>query len=182
MTSKEVNAHNVAKGGGPRSAAGKRRASHNSYRHGLAASLSSEPEQARRVEKLARKIARDTADQLILEYAREAAQAQLDLEQVRRVKAATINQHLALPRSDVFRSSGKESTVMLRALIGGEPTKVPPAEGAAPALPFEAPERTAEAISRALPELIKLDRYEQNAVIRREQAMRAIHARCTFCV
>ena len=150
---KETSRRNAAKGGGPRSAAGKRRSSRNAYRHGLAACLPCNAEQARRVEKLARKIADDTADPLILEHARLAAHARLDLDQIRRVKAATINQVLS-PRQ-----------------FGAEPPDVTAAAEA----PLQEPERTAEAIRRVLPQLIKLDRYEHNAVIRWEHAMRAIY-------
>ena len=156
---KGVNRRNAAKGGGPHSAAGKRRSSRNSYRHGLAASLPCNAEQARRVEKLARKIAGATADPLILEHGRLAAHAQLDLEQIRRVKTATINQVLALQQ------------------FGAEPPDV--AASLEPTAPFPS-ERTAEAIRRALGQLIKLDRYENRAVIRRQQALRTIYARHTF--
>ncbi len=38
-------------------------------------------------------------------------------------------------------------------------------------------ERTAEAIRRALPELIKLERYEQRAATRRDQATRRVISR-----
>jgi hypothetical protein len=41
-------------------------------------------------------------------------------------------------------------------------------------MPTEEPERTAEAIRRALPELAKLDRYESRAVARRDHAIRQI--------
>jgi hypothetical protein len=38
----------------------------------------------------------------------------------------------------------------------------------------EEPERTAEAMRRALPELAKLDQYESRAVARRDRAIREI--------
>ena len=41
-------------------------------------------------------------------------------------------------------------------------------------MPTEEPERTAEAVRRALPELAKLDRYESRAVARRDRAIRQI--------
>jgi hypothetical protein len=142
---KAANRRNAAKSSGPRSSAGRRRASRNSYRHGLAASFPSTAEQARRVEKLARKIVGDTANPLILEHARAAAQAQFDLVQVRRVRVAMIEQVLALGLAGI-----------------ASPVET------APILPLAEPDRTAEAVRLALPELIKLDRYEHNAVVRRE--------------
>ena len=177
---REANRRNAAKSSGPDSSAGRRRASRNSHRHGLAASLPSTAEQARRVEKLARKIAGRTADPLILEHARAAAHAEFDLVQVRRVKVATINQVLALGRVGGLESN-REPTGFGRASSWGEVDSTPSDDVAAP-LPSAEPDRTAEAIRRALPELIKLDRYEHNAVIRREQAMRAIYAMHDFSV
>jgi hypothetical protein len=41
-------------------------------------------------------------------------------------------------------------------------------------MPSTDAERTAEAVRRALPELLKLDRYEQRAAARRHQALRAL--------
>jgi len=40
-------------------------------------------------------------------------------------------------------------------------------------MPATEPERTAEAIRRALPELMKLDRYERRAAVRRARALRS---------
>jgi len=82
MTSEQQRASNrlnAAKSSGPRSSAGRRRASGNSYRHGLAASLPSIGEQTQRVEELACEIAGDTANPVVLQHARAAAQAELDL-------------------------------------------------------------------------------------------------------
>jgi hypothetical protein len=46
-------------------------------------------------------------------------------------------------------------------------------------LPSSEPDRTAEAMRRALPELLKLDRYERSAAGRRDRAVRLIVARRT---
>jgi hypothetical protein len=92
---KEANRLNAAKSRGPRSPAGKKRASRNSYRHGLATSYPSGAERAREVEKLARKIAGNTEDSIVLEHARAAAHAELDLIQIGRVKIATIERYLS---------------------------------------------------------------------------------------
>jgi hypothetical protein len=47
-------------------------------------------------------------------------------------------------------------------------------EGRPPATPSEESERSAEAIRRALPELIKVDRYEKRAAARRDRALKRI--------
>jgi hypothetical protein len=46
-----------------------------------------------------------------------------------------------------------------------------------PAMPAQEPERTAEAVRRMLPELIKLTRYEARAATRRDRAIRALTLR-----
>ena len=176
-----ANRRNAAKSSGPRSPAGRRRASRNSYRHGLAASNLLNADRARRVEKLAREFAGDSADPLILDRGRAAAQAKLDIDQVRRAKVATINQILVFGQLAPAEATVAEVKALERILrcawSGGATTGILPF--IAPPLPSAEPERTAEAIRRALPELIKLDRYEHSAVLRHERAMRAIYARRT---
>jgi hypothetical protein len=88
-----ANRRNARKSTGPRSAAGKRRASHNSYRHGLTAV--SNAERRRHLERLARKIAGRSADPTTIQIARSAAAAEFDLAQIRRVKLALIERILA---------------------------------------------------------------------------------------
>jgi len=44
----------------------------------------------------------------------------------------------------------------------------------APAMPAAEPERSAEAIRRALPDLLKLERYEQRARRRRDIAIQGV--------
>jgi len=47
-------------------------------------------------------------------------------------------------------------------------------EGAPEPMPDEGPDRTAEAIRRALPQLLKIDRYERRAAARRDRAVRQL--------
>ena len=77
-----ANRRNAQNSTGPRSAAGKRRASRNPYRHGLTSATTSSAEWAKGVERLACAIAGDTSDVIILEYARTAAEAEFDLAQI----------------------------------------------------------------------------------------------------
>ena len=55
-----ANRRNARKSTGPRSGAGKTRASRNAYRHGLTLSITSTAEYAKQLETLVRKIAGDT--------------------------------------------------------------------------------------------------------------------------
>jgi len=66
-----------------------------------------------------------------------------------------------------------ESAVFRRATPSGEVSSIVVGSQAASPLPSEEVERTAETISRALPDLRKLDRYEQRSMVRRERSLRA---------
>jgi hypothetical protein len=171
-----ANRRNAVKSTGPRSSAGKRRARRNSYRHGLSVAAAGRPEQ---VERLARKIAGADGDAMILEQARSVAQAQLELIQIRRMRASLI-QRMAefgvLDTPDLLGTSGNMKRI-LKSIVSGLPCNlsVPPE----PSMPSSEPDRTAEAIRRALPELLKLDRYERSAAARRDKAAGLIGARRT---
>ena len=178
-----ANRRNAVKSTGPRSSAGKRRARRNSYRHGLSVGAAERPGCAEHVERLARKIAGAGADAMVLEQARSVAEAQLDLTQIRRTRASLI-QRMAefgvLDTPDALGTSGDFKQI-LKSIVRGAPCDlpipipIPPA----PSLPSSEPDRTAEAMRRVLPELLKLDRYERSATARRDRAAGLIAARRT---
>jgi hypothetical protein len=56
------------------------------------------------------------------------------------------------------------------------PTRPKLAVDPLPAMPTEEPARTAEAVRRALPELVRLNRYESRAIARRDRAVRRLLA------
>jgi hypothetical protein len=143
----------------------------NAYRHGLSVSLKS-GELVRQIEHLARRLAGDAEDGIALERARTVAEAEFDLARVRRAKVALIERVLALgaPEApDPFKSVWEEQR-FLRALLRGKIPGTKPRLPQPPAMPVDEPDKSAEAIRRALPELLKLDRYEQNARGRRDRA------------
>jgi hypothetical protein len=153
-----ANRRNAHKSTGPRSGAGKKRASRNAYRHGLTLSITSTAAFAKQLDNLVREIAGDTEDAIMLERARAAAQAELDLAQIRRAKVALIERASALGELDQGRPTLPEPTAM----------------------PSQEPDRSTEAIRRALPELRKLDRYERRAAARRDRALLGIPGRIRF--
>jgi crotonobetainyl-CoA:carnitine CoA-transferase CaiB-like acyl-CoA transferase len=117
-------------------------------------------ERIKRVERLARKIAGATADIVTIEWARTLAQAEYDLAQVRRVKAAVMSRIMTLgglETPDASRSLDQLKRKAERLETSGTP--IPPPDG------------TADAIQMALSELIKLDRYERRAARRRARAL-----------
>jgi hypothetical protein len=75
-----ANRRNARRSTGPRSRAGRKRSSRNSFRHGLAAGVITNAERIKWIERLARKIAGDGADIVTLEWARTIAQAEFELE------------------------------------------------------------------------------------------------------
>ena len=171
-----ANRSNARKSIGPRTGAGKKRASHNAHSHGLTLSISSAA-LAKQLEKRARKIAGGSKDEIILEHARAAAQAEFDLARVRQVKLALIERASGLGALDapqVFGSLAKEMRYLKSILSGRAPPGLPERVDPLATMPTQEPERTAEAVRSALPELVKLDRYESRAVSRRDRAIREI--------
>ncbi len=170
-----ANRRNAQNSTGPRSAAGTRRASRNSYRHGLTSATTSSAKCAKGVERLACAIAGDTSDVIILEHARTAAEAEFDLAQIRRVKVAIIERIMAFGEANTPPTF--QSLAQVKRFFSGfdrGELVLPNPVGAVPAMPETEPERSAEAVRRALPELLKLDRYERRATARRERSLRVI--------
>jgi hypothetical protein len=175
-----ANRLNARKSTGPRSNATKKRASRNAYRHGLASSVASCAATAKWLKALARKIAGGSTNEIVLEHARRAAQAELDLARVRRVKVAVIQRVSALGALDPpqrFGSLPEEIRYLKSILSGRAPPSLPERIDPSATMPAREPERTAEALRRALPELLQLNRYESRAVARRDRAIREITKR-----
>jgi hypothetical protein len=156
-----TNRQNARRSSGPRSQAGKSRASRNRYRHGLSASPPTTAKGSGRLDKLAREIAGKT-DAAILTRARAIAEAQLELARVRQTKVELLKCVHALgglrpllpfesPR-EVLRDPRDYK----RPLVTNKPAEL---DAAAP-MPKNEPARTSEAVRRALPDLLTLDRYE----------------------
>src|SRR3954453_7372223 len=95
-----ANRRNASKSPGPRSRAGRKRAAGNATVHGLTANLLSNATLAEQVEKIAREIAGSVADAILLQHARYAAYAEIDLARVRRIKVALIDRVSAIGTLD----------------------------------------------------------------------------------
>jgi hypothetical protein len=128
------------------------------------------------VEAWAQKIAGRGADAVTLEIARSIARAELDLVQIRRAKVAVIARMSEFGELDMPNPVRTRRDVMrfLTSLDRGLPVSL--AVPVSPSMPSSEPERSAEAVRRALPELLKLDRYERRAVARRDRAIRHLIA------
>jgi len=171
-----ANRRNARNSTGPRSWAGKKRASRNTYRHGLSLSITSSAAFVKQLDSLARKIAGRSKDAVQIEHARAAAQAELDLARVRRAKVALIERACALedPHAPPVFSSDVQSSHLVETLRRqGLTEPVDPST----TTPSREPDRLAGAVRRVLPELLKLDRYERRASARRDQALRQLVGR-----
>src|SRR6516162_8463080 len=171
-----ANRRNARKSTGPRSGAGRKRASRNAYRHGLTLSIISTAASAKQLHKLVRKIAGNTDDAITLERAREIAQAELDLARVRRAKVALIERASAFGELDPPRLTVTQMIRLVNAFDRGR-LIVPKPSGSPAAMPSQEPDRSAEAVRRVLPELRNLDRYERRAAAQRERAVRGLYGR-----
>jgi hypothetical protein len=167
-----ANRRNARKSTGPRSGTGKNRSSRNAYRHGLTLSITSAAGFAKQLDKLVREIAGDTEDAIMLERAREIAQAELDLARVRRVKVSLIERASALAELDPSQAFSTVSQIIrfFNALDRGTFT-FPKPHGSSATMPSQEPYRSAEAVRRVLPDLRKLERYERRAAARRDRAV-----------
>ena len=175
-TKKQIaaNRQNARRSSGPRSGEGKRRSSQNAYRHGLSAGVNAHVESIKDIEALARKIAGNSTDVVVLECARTIAQAEFDLARIRRLKVGLVLRVMAFGEFEppaTFQSLC-EINQFFKGLDRGE--LILPEGSKPPAMPTTEPERSAEAIRRALPELMRLNRYERHAGARRAQAMHTL--------
>jgi hypothetical protein len=83
----EANRRNAKKSTGPRSVAGREAARRNARRHGLAVAIGGDPAFHEDIEKLAKALSFASGAQQVSEHAREAAEAELDLARIRKVRA-----------------------------------------------------------------------------------------------
>lgn len=153
-----ANRRNAQRSTGPRSRAGRKRSSRNSFRHGLAAGIIGDAECIKRVDRLAGEIAGGTTDIIIIGCARTMAQAEFDLAQVRRVKLALMSRSVLFGGFETPDASQPP----------GQPKRVQAERNQTPRLPTDG---TADSIGAGLSDLIKLDRYERRAAARRDHAL-----------
>jgi hypothetical protein len=175
-TAKQIaaNRQNARRSGGPRSGEGKRRSSQNAYRHGLSAGVNAHVESVKDIEASARKIAGNSTDEVVLECARTLAQAEFDLARIRRLKVGLVSRVMAFGEVEppaAFQSL-REINRFFKGFDRGE--LILPERSKPPAMPTTESERSAEAIRRALPELMRLNRYERHAAARRAQAIHTL--------
>src|SRR5262249_60031632 len=145
------------KSNGPKTAHGKKRASANARRHGLAAITGQDPAATADAERIAKLICPEGASPLQYKQALMFADSELLLRRVREVSLAMIERAETVMLDPIAAATGEPGASFLASTD-------PPLS--ADLL------REVEACRRALPELIKLDRYMQRALSRRRRATR----------
>lgn len=159
---------------------GKRRASQNALRHGLASRIKDEI--SPRVEAFARAIVGDDADILLLQTAIDFAEASLDLARIRQIRGFVF---LKLSRGATnidhpdgyFLLSPTDQRVLLNCYIGGHNDEFghpPKGEKRIRAMLERHALRDQPRPLCPLRELKRLQRYERSAAARRRSAMKAL--------
>jgi hypothetical protein len=159
-----ANRANARKSTGPRTKEGKSRSRGNAERHGLEAVSLTEAERTAEVEHLAKAICPDQADPFRFEQAVIIAGNELLLARVRAAKRVALGRDRG--REDALRQ--KSGPARRRGDLGleEEPNNPNPPEVG----------DEAEWARRALPELLRLERYARRALSRRKRAIRRFDA------
>jgi hypothetical protein len=156
-----ANKRNAQKSRGPRTLAGKARVSRNALSHGLATRPFKDKNLSAEVEKLARALAQPHDHPALLAQGRIIAEAELDLQRIKVVKMSLLNAHIglvgpsdSLPKEEITAACGDDDV----------PQGGPNADDIGAAL------------INALPQLIRLDRYERRARSRQARAIQRLIA------
>ena len=159
-TKRAANRRDAVRSTGPRSAAGKKRASQNALRHGLAISLRHDAATRAEIERMAKLICGDGASRLKHELALVIAESEIVLQRARMARVAIIERarNAAHVRGDQ-----------------GQP-RVHPGRGARTDAPATAAPTDIEALRQALPQLARLERYARRAFLRGDRAARRLAA------
>ncbi len=165
---------------GPKTRRGKARASQNARRHGLNVSVLCDPALSKDVEVLAGKIVRESAGDDLIHLARCAAEALVELKQIRRARLQLLSDALSDPEWDSHANfRAKLGTVVRCARTMGPLTPMPDNLVEYIYSRPKGSEKFTMILADKLHELFVLDRYERRALSKRKCAIRSLdEARC----
>jgi hypothetical protein len=153
-----ANRANARKSTGPRTSRGKANASRNALRHGLATIQLPELEVSSRIKRIAKKIVGDNAGSAEYEQAVIIAESEIMLLNVRAASVVVIKHHRDARPAETNSADKDQSNP--EAISGGRRASDS--------------WNDLDAVRLALPELIKLERYEHRAKSRRRRAIRGL--------
>lgn len=140
-----ANRANAQASSGPKTAEGKARVAKNALRHGLSKLIATDPALSKEAEILAQAIAGTTDNPRILQAARTAADAQIDVARVRQARHQLLSLQIEQSRLEETSSEGRSPEDLLTAALRESATS-----------------------------LTRMDRYERRALSRRKFAIRKL--------
>ena len=170
---KDSSRSNGEKSKGPKSDEGRQRSSRNSRKHGLSVPVTADPQLSLQSERLARLIAGPDASEWRIHEARLIAEAQIELQRVRRLRL----ERLALPslvKKPVTLKSLRSLIKLVEANIADEWDQIDIVERFVEDFLPETEQPLEEKIHSVIRSFRKLDRYERRALSKRKFAIRRL--------
>ena len=170
---KESSRRNGKKSKGPESDEGRQRSSRNSLSHGLSLPVSADPQLSSQAERLAQLIAGADASEWRMHEARLIAEAQMELQRVRRLRLERLAQP-SLVNKPVTLKSLRVMIKLVEANIADDWEQMDIVERFEQDLLPEVEGPLEQKIEAVIRSFSKLDRYERRALSKRKFAIRRL--------